>query len=114
MSTRSDFNVEQQIYLGGQASEKHDDLKMLGLLGSYGDIYTLIKHWPEIMQIKNRRERALKIIEILGMSDFMASCTELTKLSAILGDTRKRYSMRRTEIPNQDNSSGTIGNNPET
>lgn len=107
MSTRTDYNVEQQIYLGGQASEKHEDLKMIGLLGSYGDIYTLIKHYPEIMQIKNRRLRALKIIELLGMFDFMASCTELTKLSAILGDTRKRYSMRRTEIADKDNSPGT-------
>ena len=105
--TRTDYNIEQQIYLGGQASEKHDDLKMLGLLGSYGDIYTLIKHWPEIVQIKNKRERALKIIEYLGMFDFMASCTELTKLSAILGDTRKKYSLRRKEIPDRDNSPGT-------
>ena len=87
---------------------------MLGLLGSYGDIYILIKHWPGIMQLKNRRERALKIIEYLGMFDFMASCTELTKLSAILGDTRKRYSMRRVDVANKDNGSRTIGNDSET
>jgi hypothetical protein len=42
----------------------------------------------------------LNMVELLGQVDFVRSCTELTVLSMIMGDTRGRYKVAGTTDTN--------------
>ena len=96
MKPRSDdFQVEQQIFLGGQVSHKHQEFKdMAKLSAEYAEVYFILKKIPEWEKEQDYTKVMLEILNILGEIDFLKSTTELTRLSMIMGDTRKHYSMK--------------------
>lgn len=91
---RNEFEIEQTIFLGGQVSNKHKDfLEIARLSPDYAEMYMIMKEMPKLEKMDDET-CILRIIEISGEVDFIRQCSELTRLSAILGDTRKRYSMK--------------------
>jgi hypothetical protein len=91
----SEFEIEQQIFLGGQISGKYKDfLEIAKVSPDYADIIILIKKMPEIEKEPDPEKQTLIMLEALGMVDFVRNCTELTRLSMVMGDTRKRYSFK--------------------
>jgi hypothetical protein len=93
-SKRTDFQIEQQIFLGGQVSNKLPDFKdMARLSPDYAEIYMFLKKMDEIDKMTDEG-MILAIIELFGEIDFVRNCSELTKLSMIMGDTRGRYNVK--------------------
>jgi hypothetical protein len=100
MSSRRDFEIEQTIFLGGQVSRDHPDFKEISrLTPDLGFIYLLLSKKEEWKKDPNKTERAKKIIELIGETEFVRTVTELTRLSMILGDQRARYSMKGVNQP---------------
>lgn len=91
----SEFEIEQQIFLGGQISGKYKEfLEIAKVSPDYAELIMLIKKMPEIEAEKDEEKQAVMLLEVLGMVDFVRGCTELTRLSMVMGDTRKRFSMK--------------------
>lgn len=91
---KSDLELEQQIFLGGQVSDKYKEFMTIAKMSpDYAEMYLLLEKWDEIEKEPDDQKAILKIIEILGEVDFMRYTTELTRLSMILGETRKHYDM---------------------
>jgi hypothetical protein len=90
MSTEADS--QDYIFLGGQISAKHPIFKDIAQLGSYAQAYLLLRRFkdPEWKKLP-AHEKILNIISVLGQIEFMQNSGELTKLSAILGDTRQKF-----------------------
>lgn len=92
---RNEFEIEQTIFLGGQISHKYKDFQDIARMSpDFAEIYMILKKLPEWEKMTDDMQLAMQIIEVLGEVDFIRGCTELTRLSAILGDYRKRYSMK--------------------
>lgn len=90
---RTEFEIEQTIFLGGQVSNKHDLFQTLAMLSPRFAIpYMMMQKRKELEQ-KQGMERTEKILYYLGIAENMPNYTELTRLSMILGDTRKRYDL---------------------
>jgi hypothetical protein len=82
------------ILLGGQISNKHPEYKTIAQLDPKSAfIVQLLDNLQKIME-KSPLDAARELIYMKGQINFMASCGELTKLSAIMGDTRNRYSSK--------------------
>lgn len=93
MRKRSDLEMEQQIFLGGQCSNKHEEYMFLSrMTPEDGLVYWILKDLDAIMKLKDK-ELVLNIMEKIGVTTGWGNMTELTKLSAILGDTRKKRSI---------------------
>jgi len=60
----------------------------------HAEIYAILNELPKLNKIKDPIELAKRFIEIFGMIDLLRGMTELTILSAIMGDTRRTYSMK--------------------
>jgi hypothetical protein len=88
-------NVEESIFLGGQISGKHPIYKDLAQLASSGFVWWLLKTSQDLeWKKKTPQEKIQDIIYTSGQIEFINNSSELTKLSAIMGDTRKRYSQK--------------------
>lgn len=88
-STSGDF-----ILLGGQISNKHKEFQVIAQLDPKSALFIGL-----LDKIKDGKERstidwAQELVMLKGQINFMAQCGELTKLSAIMGDTRKNYSSK--------------------
>jgi hypothetical protein len=95
-SKSDDFQIEQQIFLGGQVSRKHKQfMDMAKLSPEYAELCFLISHMDEWEKETDTKKVALEILQGLGEIDFLRSTTELTRLSMILGDTRERYNVKK-------------------
>jgi uncharacterized NAD-dependent epimerase/dehydratase family protein len=90
MSTEADS--QDYIFLGGQISAKHPIFKDIAQLGSYAPAHLLLRRFkdPEWKKLP-AHEKILDIIFTLGQVEFMQNSGELTKLSAVLGDTRQKF-----------------------
>lgn len=99
---------EDTILLGGQISAKHPIFQDLAQLASSGFTFWFLKtatnpEWKK----KTATEKILDIIYTNGQIEFINNTGELTKLAAIMGDTRRRYSMKglRDELTARTNQS---------
>ncbi len=61
----------------------------------WAEVYELLKKMPEWEKEPNEEKVVLDIVELFGAIDFVRSCTELTVLSMIMGDTRSKYKVVR-------------------
>jgi len=89
------LNAEENIFLGGQISGKHPVYQDLAQLSSSGFIWWFLKtsRNPEWKK-KSAAEKIQDIIYVTGQIEFINNSSELTKLSAIMGDTRKTSSLK--------------------
>lgn len=91
----TEFEIEQQIFLGGQISYKHEIFKSLALLSpNYVTAYVMLTKRKEILAQPTPMEILEKMLYYVGLSQNMQNYTELTRLSMILGDTRGHYSSK--------------------
>lgn len=95
MELSENIDNEEIILLGGQISGKHPIFKDLAQLASYGMPWWLFKsmqdpNWKK----KTGRDKILDLIYTSGQVEFINNSSELTKLSAILGDYRQRFSSK--------------------
>jgi hypothetical protein len=87
--------TEEFILLGGQISSKIPIYQDLAQIASYGFTWWFLKNaldpkWKK----KTAHEKVLDIIYTSGQIEFINASSELTKLSAIIGDSRRRVSMK--------------------
>ena len=98
MPLNDDKLIAEQIFLGGQVSNKHRIFQEIGHLSpDTAMIYYIMKHreeWHEKRKNGKSREVRLEMIELIGAIEFMQSCTELTRLSMIMGDTRQKHQVK--------------------
>jgi hypothetical protein len=83
------------ILLGGQISSKHPIFKDIAQLSSYAGAWVLLNKLknPDFKKL-TATDKISDIIYSLGQIEFINTSGELTKLSAILGDTRQRHSQK--------------------
>lgn len=91
----NDNDYEEKLFYGGQVSAKHPIYQDIAQLASAGFIWWFLgkatdPKWKE----KKPLEKIQEIIYASGQIEFINNSSELTKLSAIMGDTRKRYDQR--------------------
>jgi dissimilatory sulfite reductase (desulfoviridin) alpha/beta subunit len=95
MSRESDFMMEEEIFLGGKISAKHSDFAIIAMMSpEFSELYMLLKKLPDWRKETDKRKVRLEMIETLGMIEFLRSCSELTRLSMILGDTREEIDVK--------------------
>ena len=82
------------ILLGGQISNKHPEYKTIAQLDAKSAFIVMLLDNLDKLQEMNPIEQAKALIFMKGQINFMANCGELTKLSAIMGDTRKSFSSK--------------------
>jgi hypothetical protein len=92
----SEDYVEENILLAGQISNKEPIFKMIAQM-DYDNAY--MYHFLDLIpqltdKTKTPIEKMKLLIKLNGQVKFMTGCSELSKLSAIVGDTRKRYSSK--------------------
>lgn len=102
--------TEEFILLGGQISSKYPIYQDLAQIASYGFTWWFLSHaldpkWKK----KTAHEKVLDIIYTSGQIEFINTSSELTKLSAIIGDSRRRVSMKGLK----DELTARINNSPE-
>jgi hypothetical protein len=100
MKRKDDFQLEQQIFLGGQVSAKHKQFKEMAKLSpDIAFIVQILKRYPEWEKMPDTEESTVQIaiecLELMGECEFLSNCSELTRLSMILGDTRGKVGMKR-------------------
>jgi len=86
------FEFKQFMYLGGQVTKKHGEFGILATLDfQEAEQYQLLQFWnylvdhPEATLEKVLEQAIIKI----GRGKMLRRTKELTRLSMILGDTRK-------------------------
>jgi len=103
MTRDKDELTQEQIFLGGQVSNKHNLFQEIAHLSPDMALpYYIIKNrprWKKMRENGQGREVRLEMIELLGAVEFMQSTTELTRLSMIMGDTRSKYKVVRPTRP---------------
>lgn len=96
MSGVSEEYTEENILLAGQISNKDSRFKTIAQMDKETG---LAYHFIELTQSDTFKalqpiDKLKEIIKVTGQINFMASCSELSHLAAIMGDTRKRFSAK--------------------
>lgn len=87
------LEIQEKIYLGGQISQKYKIFQAIArMTPQYAKPYFIIKNMDR-WENMSEDEVILEIIEFLGEVEFVNQCTELSKLSMVMGDTRKRINI---------------------
>jgi len=88
----SEDYTEENILLAGQISNKEPKFKTMAQMDRdsafafhFLDILPTLKDLPP-------QDKCKEILKLNGQINFITSLSELSKLAAIMGDTRKRYS----------------------
>lgn len=90
----SEEYTEENILLAGQISNKEPRFKTIAQMDKEsGFAYHFLMLFDEIKD-KSPKEKMLEIIKLNGQINFIANCSELSHLAAIMGDTRKRFSAK--------------------
>ena len=90
----SEDYTEENILLAGQISNKEPRFKTMAQMDKDSALaYHFLDQWPKLKQLP-ANERLKELIKLIGQVNFMTSCSELSKLAAIMGDTRKRFSAK--------------------
>lgn len=90
----SEDYTEENILLAGQISNKHPIFKTIAQLDHDS---AFAYHFLDLMpSLKGQpvREQLKEVIKLNGQINFITSLSELSKLAAIVGDTRKRFSAK--------------------
>jgi hypothetical protein len=91
----SEDYVEENILLAGQISNKEPIFKTIAMMDHENAFaYHFIALIPTLKD-KTPLEKVQEIIKLSGQVNFMSSCSELSKLAAIMGDTRRRFSAKK-------------------
>lgn len=98
MSRRQVFDFREWVGLGGRVSEKHELFKDLAMLGY--DECEMFAMLDFIEWFANNPDATIEQcmkegIKRIGMARLMPHTKELTKLSMMLGDTKRSKSMKR-------------------
>jgi len=95
MPLDKEFILEQEIFLGGKISNVHPIFKEIAKMSpDYADLYFIIKKMTEWENEQDENKLILSMLEIFGEIDLVRNCSELTRLSMILGDTRARHNIK--------------------
>ena len=87
--------TEENILLAGQISNTHPIFKTIAQMDHDSAlIYHLLQLLPKI-ENENDDVFLQEVIKLNGQVNFMTSCSELSKLAAIMGDTRRRFSAKK-------------------
>jgi hypothetical protein len=91
---QSEFDFQQQVFLGGEVSEKDSFYKDYAML-SPDDAFVLwfLQHEDELNQ-GTPKEAIIEITKAIAQFEYLKQVSELSQLSMKLGDTRKRLSAR--------------------
>lgn len=90
----SEDYTEENILLAGQISNKNPRFKDIAMMDKQNALaYQILDIYPTLKTLEPR-EKAKEIIKLVGQVNFMTSCSELSKLAAIMGDTRRRFSAK--------------------
>lgn len=91
----SEDYVEENILLAGQISNKEPIFKTIAMMDHENAFaYHLIDLVPKIKDM-DTTNKVKEIIKLCGQVNFMSNCSELSKLAAIMGDTRRRFSAKK-------------------
>lgn len=89
---RSNSIMEEQILLGGKISFVHPEYKEIAQNTAINQkCVWFLKNWEKLLE-KTATEAIIDIMLEFGKIDNFAGFGEITKLSAILGDSRPRKS----------------------
>lgn len=93
----SEDYVEENILLAGQISNKEPIFKTIAMMDHDSALaFHIIDLMPKLQNNEVPTNEKLKeIIRLVGQINFMTSCSELSKLAAIMGDTRRRFSAKK-------------------
>jgi len=96
MSKRfKDLEFQEYIFLGGKISGVHGEYKELARMNpETARIYLFLEQLDELLKEKDALELAKKLVHIFGVTEGMKGMSEITRLSMILGDTRKGKSLK--------------------
>ncbi len=86
---------QENVFLGGKVRKIYPVYQDFAQLASYGFPWWLVKtatdpEWKK----KPAKDKVLDILYVSGQLEFINSSTEITKLSAIVGDQSKDYSSK--------------------
>lgn len=96
MPRDSDYLMEEEIFLGGKISAKYKDYAAMAMLSpDYAEMFIILTRLPEWQKIQDKLQVILEMVKALGMVDFIRTCSELTRLSMILGDTREETNVKK-------------------
>lgn len=86
--------TEENILLAGQISNKHPVFKLIAQMDKESAFaYLILSSIDETLQ-KEPMEQLKDLVLLNGQINFMSNCSELSKLAAIMGDTRRRTSFK--------------------
>lgn len=96
MSKRfKDLEFQEYIFLGGKISGVHKEYKeMARMTPETATLFCFLENIDEILKENNAFKLAKKLIHIFGIGEGMKGMSEITRLSMILGDTRKGHSLK--------------------
>lgn len=93
MRQKTDIEISQTIFLGGQISHKHKEYQRYArMTPEMARIDYIIRNLDDLLK-KAPIEFLKEIVELLAITEGLKGFTELTRLSMILGDTRKRHAI---------------------
>jgi hypothetical protein len=94
MPQPTEFETEQKIFLGGQISYKHKEFMDFALYDpDTAFVIWFVENYDRLEKL-NDDEATVEILKVIGKLELIRYSSELTRLSMIMGDTRKRYSVR--------------------
>lgn len=96
MSKRfKDLEFQEYLFLGGKISGVHTEYKELArMTPETARIYLFFENLDELLKEKDALKLIKKLIHIFGVTEGMKGMSEITRLSMILGDTRKGKSLK--------------------
>ena len=95
----TEFEMMQKIFLGGQVSQAHTIFKDLALMSpDFAEMWLILEKIPSFLEITEPLEFLKALLKLLGQSESMKSYDQLTRLSMILGDTRKWFKAKK-DVP---------------
>jgi len=90
---KTDIEISQTIFLGGQISHKHEEYKRYArMTPELARVDFILTNLDDLLK-KTPMEFVKAVIENYGITEGLRGFTELTRLSMILGDTRKRHTI---------------------
>lgn len=90
-----DSSFQENVFLGGKISKIFPEYKDFAQLASFGFPWWFLKtiqdqEWKR----KTSKQKISSILYVMGQLEFMNNSTEITKLSAIVGDQTRDYSSK--------------------
>jgi len=96
MSKRfKDVEFQEYLFLGGKISGVHTEYKELARMNpEIARVYLFLENLDELLKEEDALTLTKKLVHIFGVTEGMKGMSEITRLSMILGDTRKGKSLK--------------------